>query len=168
MLTIDAELAGLLENDAGSSGIDYNCRRLPSKSDIDCTSANTCVCCEAGSERKCFLNMCSCADNDLFLDTAASSPNLSQVADTLRTAASARKRACVGMDSPMIHLRAACTLIASWGTCPLNVRCSAVALAGIPRATNAAAKRSANCACSGSASVFDRLFIWPDRHDFYG
>ncbi len=94
---------------------------------MDCTSASKCVCCAAGSARKCWISMCSCADNGLLALTTTSSPNLSQVADTPNTAASSRKRACVGMASPMSHLRAACTLIASSGFCALNARCSSVA-----------------------------------------
>ena len=113
--------------------------------------------------------MCSCADSGLFLDTAASSsPNLSQVGDAANTAASSRKRACVGMLSPMSHLRAACTLIASWGFCALNARCSTVALASMPRGTNAAATRSENCVRSSSAGYSARFFTTHHRHDFYG
>jgi hypothetical protein len=113
--------------------------------------------------------MCSCVDSGLFLDTAASSsPNLSQVGDAANTAASSLKRACVGMASPISHLRAACTLIASRGFCALNARCSTVALASIPRATNAAAKRSENCVRSSSAGYSARCFITHHRQDFYG
>lgn len=112
--------------------------------------------------------MCSCADNGLFADTATVSPNLNQVADTANIAAKARKRACAGMLSPMSHLRAACTLTASLGFCALNARCSSVGLAGIPRATNAAARRSANCVRSCAAGSFSCRFITHHRHDFYG
>ena len=156
-------LAKLLLIVVGSSGIDYHGCRLPRKFDMDCTRASKCVCCEAGSERKCRISMCSCADNGLFLDTAASSPNLSQVADTPNTAATARRRACVGMASPMSHLRAACTLMASSGFCALNARCSPVALTGISRAANAAFTRSANCARSCSAGFLSLLFIVADH-----
>ncbi len=157
-------LAKLLLIVVGSSGIDYHSCRLPRKFDMDCTRASKCVCCEAGSERKCRISMCSCADNGLFLDTAASSPNLSQVADICNTSAKARNRDCVGMDSPVIHLRAACTLIARSLLRSLNARCSPVALTGISHAANAAFTRSANCARSCSAGFLSLLFIAND-HD---
>ena len=170
MPIMSAHTACLVIPIAGQSGISdvRNLSYLPRLPAIVCTKANTCRRSWAPSRRRLRNSTYSSAEGVGLSPFATASPNLSQLGDTPSHADSTRIRSCVGIASPTIHLRTACTDMGVSPVSALNLRCTAVGLTATSAAVKAARRRCANAWGSVRAGCLAVRDMVHHRNNFDG